>query len=101
MVLKMTVRLPDALAAQLREKSRRSGHSLNATAIGALARGLETDDGQREWWRALGDLVEEPPTERFDAAEFDRMRVQLEVGEAQGLMDELDWVRGGRLDTDG
>jgi hypothetical protein len=96
MALKMTVRLPDALAAQLREKSRRSGRSLNEMVVGALARGLETDDDQTEWWRTLGDLIQQPPTRRYDPEEFARMRPKLKPGDAQGLMDELDWVRGDR-----
>jgi hypothetical protein len=102
MVTKMTLRLPDHVAKQLREASKHNGRSINDTAVRALARALGehgNDDGEGdEWWQTVGDLLEEPPRRKFDPAEFERTRPRLSVEDVQGYMDALDWTRGDLTD---
>ncbi|MGH2366812.1 MAG: hypothetical protein ACRDI2_01315, partial [Chloroflexota bacterium] len=69
----MTLRLPEHLAARLRAQSETEGRSINETAVRVLLRGLGEAEPD-EWWRELGDLVEQPPTKRFDPEAFARSR---------------------------
>ena len=108
MATKLTLRLPERVAARLREQSRAEGRSINETAVRALLRGLEdeapnarmgdTDTGMGDkasdaGWRVLGDLVEVPPTRRYDPDEMRRLHAELKPG--TGSIDEdLDWIRG-------
>ena len=94
MVTKLTLRLPEPVALRLREQSRAAGLSINETAVRALLRGLG-DEAPDADWRMLGDLVEVPPTRRYDPEEIDRLRGTLSPG-ARGIVEELDWVRGDR-----
>jgi hypothetical protein len=92
MLAKATLRLPGPLMDKLRERSRQEGRSLNETAIHALERGLggvASDEG----WLALGGVLEEPPTQRYDPEELRRRWERLGPG-ARGLHEDLDWVRG-------
>jgi hypothetical protein len=94
MLAKATIRLPGPLLDRLRLKSREEGRSLNETVVHALERGLGgvvTDEG----WLALGSVLEELPTRRYDAGELRRRWDRLGPG-ARGLHEDLDWVRGER-----
>lgn len=94
MTTKLTLRLPQALAEQLRAASQAEGRSLNETAVRLLMRALGEAEPD-EWWRELGDLVEVPPRRRYDPEAMRRFHatpVGLET--ARGIMEELDWSRG-------
>jgi hypothetical protein len=94
MLAKATLRLPAPLLEKLRERSRQEGRSLNETAVQAIERGLvgvASDEG----WLALGSVLEEQPTRRYDADQLRRRWVRLGPG-ARGLPEDLDWVRGDR-----
>jgi hypothetical protein len=98
MVAKMTIRLPERVAAQLRERSNANGLSLNETTVRAIERGLGQGDApDEEWWRGLGDLVERPPLKKYDPDEFDRLRRGLSPGPGS-ILDDLDWIRGDATD---
>ena len=100
MVAKFTLRLPDDVAGRLHARSQEEGHSLNETTVRAIRRGLGESETNDAWWRALGDLVEEPPRAKFDLEEFRRLRQALHAtaAEVQGLLDELEWSREDRFD---
>jgi hypothetical protein len=89
---KATVRLPEALMARLRERSRQEGRSLNETAVLAIERGLG-GIGADEGWLALGSVLETPPTRRYNADEVRQVRDRLGPG-ARGLPEDLEWTRG-------
>jgi hypothetical protein len=94
MLAKATIRLPAPLLEKLRERSRQEGRSLNDTAVHAIERGLG-GDASDEGWLALGSVLDEPPTRRYDADELRRRWDRLGSG-ARGLHEDLDWVRGER-----
>jgi hypothetical protein len=97
MATKITLRLPERLVERLREWSQTEGVSVNEAAVRALRRGLGDGDAQPDAdWRVLGDLVEVPPAARLDVEELRALRQRLALSGAQGMMDELEWVRGGR-----
>ena len=82
-------------------RAARKGLSINELAVRALLRGLGDeapdagmgDQAPDAGWRALGDLVEVPPTRRYDPEEIQRLRANLRPG--IGSFDEdLDWIRG-------
>ena len=94
MLAKATLRLPPSLLQRLRERSKEEGRSLNETAARAIERGLggaASDEG----WSALGSVLEEPPTRRYDGDELRQRWDRLGRG-ARGLHEDLDWVRGER-----
>jgi len=98
MVTKMTLRLPDYLAKRLREDSEECGRSLNDAAIYAIARGLEAPksvDEDDRWWLTLGDLLERPPTEKFDLEALRRFHATLPPTDTS-IDDTLDWIRQDR-----
>jgi hypothetical protein len=92
MVAKATLTLPAQLLASLRERSQQEGLSLNETAVQAIERGLGGAAAE-EGWRALGALVEVPPTLRYDADAMRQLRVGLGPS-SHGLEEDLDWARG-------
>jgi hypothetical protein len=95
-VTKLTVRIPERVAARLRERSTADGHSLNETLVRALERGLDQPAGEDdEWWRDLGDLIERPVEQRVDPEEIDRLTRGLHHGRGS-ILDDLDWTRGER-----
>ena len=94
MLAKATLRLPPPLLEKLRERSRQEGRSLNDTAVHALERGL-CGTALDEGWLALGSVLDEPPTRRYDASSLRRRWERLGPG-AHGLHEDLDWVRGER-----
>jgi hypothetical protein len=94
MLAKTTLRLPQPLMDELRERSRLEGRSLNETAVHAIERGLgrlAADEG----WLALGAVLEEMPARQYDAAALRRRWSRLGP-RSRGLQDDLDWVRGDR-----
>jgi hypothetical protein len=96
MLAKATFRIPKPLMAKLRDQSRQEGRSLNETALRALEKGLgglAVDEG----WLALGSLVEVPPKRPFDVDELRKLKSRLGPG-SWGLEEELDWVRGERIE---
>ena len=98
---KLTVRLPERVATQLRERSEADGLSLNETLVRALERGLgraspdEADED--EWWRGLGDFIQRPPLKKHDPARLDQLREGLDPGKGS-IMDDLDWTRSDRYE---
>ena len=95
MVTKVTLRLPDRVVKQLRQRSNANGHSLNEVAIRALERGLQQPDDDDEWWRALGDLVERPPIGKFDPEAMRRFHATLPKTDTS-IDDTLNWLRQDR-----
>lgn len=79
----------------VRRNGRQEGRSLNETAILAIEQGLGGGEASEEGWLALGAVLEEPPTRRYDADERRRRWNRLRPG-ARGLQEDLDWVRGER-----
>jgi Arc-like DNA binding domain len=94
MLAKATLRLPEPLLEKLRERSRQEGRSLNETAIHVLEQGLG-GTVEDEGWLALGSVLEELPTRRYDADALRKRWVRLGPG-TRGLHDDLDWARGER-----
>ena len=94
---KLTVRLPERVAARLRERSETEGLSLNETLVRAVERGLDQPPANEddEWWRELGDLIERPPLKKHDPARLDRMLNGIDKGKGS-ILDDLDWTRGDR-----
>ena len=101
MATKMTLRLPDQVAKDLKALSASEGRSFNETAVRALQRGLGNTPDE-EWWRAFGDLVAVPPTRKgFDlAAMRDRRKaagIRFTTADAEGMMQALDELRENRF----
>jgi hypothetical protein len=92
MLAKATLRLPAPLLERLRERSREEGRSLNETAARAIERGLGGSDSD-EGWLALGSVLEEVPTRRYDGDGLRRRWNRLGRS-GHGLHEDLDWVRG-------
>ena len=90
-MIKTTLRLPEPVAAKLRERSRLEGRSMNDVAIDALARGLG-EESPDDALRALRSLIVRPATGVFDPEEHERWR--REFGLDGNLQEDLDWVRG-------
>jgi hypothetical protein len=97
MVTKVTLRLPDHLAKELRERGKLQGHSLNTVAITALARGLEQapEDEPDDWWHTLGDLLERPPLAKFDPEALARLQATLPKTDTS-IDETLSWLRQDR-----
>jgi hypothetical protein len=92
MLAKTTLRLPEPLMERLRERSRQEGRSVNEMAVLAIERGLGGNPAD-EGWLALAPILEEPPTLPYDPDELRQMRARLGPA-TQGLLEDLDWVRG-------
>ena len=89
---KTTLRLPEPVAAKLRERSRLERRSMNDVAIDALARGLG-EESPDDAMRPLRGMIFRPATHKFDPEEFEEMRQRLGL-ENGDLQEDLDWVRG-------
>jgi hypothetical protein len=94
MVTKLTLRLPDDVAARLRAKTAKEGTSLNDAVVRAVRRDLG-DEPEDEWWRTLGDLLERPPLAKFDPEALKRFHALLPKTDTS-IDDTLNWLRQDR-----
>lgn len=92
---KTTLRIPDYLFDELRERSRQQRTSLNATAIDALRRGLGKGTSNPAMSDLLGPLIVQPATMTFDPDELER-RLSGLTEEQRDLSTALDWTREDR-----
>jgi hypothetical protein len=94
MVTKLTLRLPDDIAARLRAKTAQEGTSLNDAVVRAVRRDLG-DEPEDEWWRTLGDLLERPPLAKFDPEALKRLHAKLPPS-TRSIDEDLEWIRQDR-----
>lgn len=100
MTTKTTLRLPEAVARQLRERSAKENRSLNDTAVRALLVGLGDDLGEDDWWRVYGDMVAIPPKRGgFDIEAHNRAirGLGIPIDQVRLLMDEFERDREDRI----
>ncbi|MGI8610459.1 MAG: hypothetical protein ACR2MY_14755 [Candidatus Dormibacteria bacterium] len=101
MAVKTTIRLPEALARRLRERSAEERRSFNDTAVRVLQAGLGETVAEDEWWRDLGDIVARPPLARFDREAMLQRRAESQIDisleDARGLARALEDVREDRF----
>lgn len=90
--MKTTLRIPDPLFDALRRASEEEGRSINATAIDALWRGLGLPPEQLDLVSMLGSFVARPATKTYDPEAFAKARAVF-AGEAEGLIEALEWSR--------
>jgi hypothetical protein len=93
--MKTTLRLPDPLLVELRERSRQEGRSLNATAVDALWRGLGVEPADRELNAILGSFIAERATTTYEPRRVEERLAQLSDN-ARHLGEALEWTREDR-----
>jgi len=90
---KATLRIPDHLLDELRQRSRDEGRSINAIAVDALRRGLGKGATSQELHDILGPLIAKPATRIYIRGEVQRALAGI-PDRARDLWEAFEWARG-------